>query len=128
MKKVQLFASWMMLMAFGLSNVMGADEVAPKSSIELAAPFRDNAILQREKPVPVWGWTKPGTKITVAFQGQTKSVTAGKDGSWLIKLDPLKASAEPAEMVIQGFHLRQGYGGQVGVQGSVLEPQDPQKD
>lgn len=101
----------MAAIAVGLSNVTGADEAVSKLPIELAAPFRDNAILQREKPVPVWGWCKPGTKITVAFQGQTKSATAGKDGSWLIKLDPLKASAEPAEMVIQGTGFRvQGSG------------------
>ena len=26
------------------------------------SPFVDNAILQREMKVPVWGWSKPGTK------------------------------------------------------------------
>ena len=35
------------------------------------------------------------------FAGQTESAKAGADGNWLLKLKPLKASAEPAEMVIQ---------------------------
>lgn len=100
MRSLHVMGAWTVLMAFGLSNVTGANEVASKLAIELAAPFRDNAILQREKPVPVWGWCKPGTKVTVEFQGQTKSATAGKDGSWMVKLDPLKASAEPAELTI----------------------------
>ncbi|MBL7134755.1 MAG: hypothetical protein ISS78_11700, partial [Phycisphaerae bacterium] len=34
------------------------------------------------------------------FAGQKKSATAGKDGKWVLKLDPLTASAAPQEMVI----------------------------
>jgi len=66
----------------------------PQPAIELGAPFTDNMILQRGMEVPVWGWGKPGAKITVAFAGQTKSARAGEDGKWMLKLDPLKASAE----------------------------------
>ena len=51
-------------------------------------------------PVPVWGWSTPGTKMTVQFAGQKKSETAGKDGKWMLKLDALKANANPQEMVI----------------------------
>ena len=72
----------------------------PAPAIELGAPFADNAILQREMPVPVWGWSKPGTKVTVEFAGQKETAKAGTDGKWMLKLKPLKASAEPAEMVI----------------------------
>ena len=32
----------------------------PAPAIELGAPFADNAILQREVDLPLWGWTKPG--------------------------------------------------------------------
>jgi len=73
---------------------------ADKPSIELGAPFSDRAILQRGMPVPVWGWSKPGDKITVAFAGQKKTAEAGKDGKWMAKLDPLEASSEPREMTV----------------------------
>jgi hypothetical protein len=72
-----------------------------KQAIELGAPFCDNAVLQRDMKVPVWGWSKPGVEVTVEFAGQKKSAKAGKDGKWMVELDPLKASFEPAEMVIQ---------------------------
>ena len=72
----------------------------PAPAIELGAPFGDNAILQREMDVPVWGWSKPGTTVTVEFAGQKETAKAGADGKWMLKLKPLKASAEPAEMVI----------------------------
>ena len=69
-------------------------------AIELGAPFADNAILQRQVPVPVWGWSKPGAKVTVEFAGQKKTATAGKDGKWMLELDELEASFEPREMVV----------------------------
>ena len=72
----------------------------PKLAIELGAPFADNAILQREMDLPVWGWCKPGTTITVEFSGQKETAQAGAGGKWLLKLKPLKASAEPAEMLV----------------------------
>ncbi len=70
------------------------------SALELGAPFADNAVLQRELSVPVWGWSKPGTEVTVEFAGQKKSVKAGENGKWMLNLDALKASAEPREMTI----------------------------
>jgi len=71
-----------------------------KAPIELGAPFGDNAVLQREMKVPVWGWSKPGAKIRVEFAGQKKTTVPGKDGKWMLQLDKLKASFKPAEMVI----------------------------
>ena len=49
-------------------------------AIDLGAPFADNAILQRQMKVPVWGWSKPGTTVTVSFAGQSKSAAAAADG------------------------------------------------
>ncbi len=74
------------------------DKEAP--AIELGAPFGDSAILQHGMEVPVWGWAKPGDSVTVNFAGQLKTADADKDGKWMIKLDPLKVNAEPAEMKI----------------------------
>ena len=62
------------------------------AQLELAAPFTDNAILQRETAVPVWGWDAPGSKVTVQFAGQTKTAVAGKAGDWMVKMNPLKVS------------------------------------
>jgi len=79
----------------------GPAAVAEKDvpAIELGAPFADNAVLQRQMPVPVWGWTKPGAKVTVEFAGQKKTGAAGADGQWMVELDPLQASADPRQMV-----------------------------
>lgn len=75
-----------------------AQQVAP--SLELATPFTDNMILQRQAPVPVWGWGTPGQAVTVSFAGQTQSATVAADGRWMLKLDPLQASAEQREFSV----------------------------
>ena len=72
------------------------------AAVKMPALFGDGMVLQREKPVPVWGWADAGEKITVAFAGQEKSATAGKDGKWRITLDPLEMSKTPATMTVTG--------------------------
>ncbi|MEZ6139207.1 MAG: hypothetical protein R3B84_01430 [Zavarzinella sp.] len=83
-----------------VSAYAGTEERPRNRVVEVGSPFRDHAILQREKKVPVWGWSNPGTRVGVNFAGQSKFATAGKDGKWKLELDPLKASAIPADMVI----------------------------
>lgn len=71
------------------------------AELKLASVFADHAILQRDKPVPIWGWADPGEKVTVEFAGTTKTATADANGKWLVKLDPLAASAESREMNVK---------------------------
>jgi sialate O-acetylesterase len=51
---------------------MAATVSAADQPLELAAPFTDNMILQRESDVPVWGVDAPGNQVTVEFAGQTR--------------------------------------------------------
>jgi len=73
-----------------------------QAEVKLPAIFGDSMVLQREMPVPVWGWAKPGEKVTVSFAGQTVSATADAKGKWTVRLEPLKVSAEPSEMTVKG--------------------------
>ncbi len=69
--------------------------------LKLASLFSNHMVLQREQPVSVWGWAKPGEKITVEFAGQKTSAKADADGRWLIKLNPMPAALEGRELVVQ---------------------------
>jgi len=73
---------------------------AQEKSLELASPFVDNAVLQRELKVPVWGWAEPDAKVTVAFAGQSQNGTTDEKGKWMVRLDPLTASAEERELKV----------------------------
>ena len=96
------FALTAVLLLSRLAASAAEDQAAakPAPAIELGAPFGDNAILQRDMEVPVWGWSQPGTAVTVEFAGQRETAKAGADGKWMLKLKPLKTSAEPAQMLI----------------------------
>ena len=61
-------------------------------TLQVAAPFTNNMILQRGGPVPVWGFANPGSIITVTFAEQEKATKADAAGEWMINLDPLQAS------------------------------------
>ena len=70
------------------------------TTLKLANLFTTNAILQRERPVPIWGWSTPGETVTVKFARQKKTAVAGPDGKWLIYLDALPASTKSRELTV----------------------------
>lgn len=54
--------------------------------------FDNNMVLQREKPVRVWGWGDVEKKVVVTFNDQLKETTIGSDMTWEIFLDPMEAN------------------------------------
>ncbi len=67
------------------------EEVKPALDAGIATPFVDNAVLQQQIALPVWGKTEADAKITVSFKNQTKTATSQKDGSWRVVLDAMPA-------------------------------------
>ncbi|AEI50007.1 sialate O-acetylesterase [Runella slithyformis] len=61
------------------------------AQLKLARLFSDHVVLQRQKPVPVWGWAKPKEKVTVTLAGQKQMATADASGKWLVKFTPMEA-------------------------------------
>ncbi|MEK7413274.1 MAG: sialate O-acetylesterase [Planctomycetota bacterium] len=65
--------------------------------------FSDHAVLQRDRPLPVWGWDAPGMMVVVTL-GQVKAdAVAGADGRWQVQL-PAQAAGGPMELVVVGSH------------------------
>ncbi len=75
---------------------------AASADVRLPSVFGDHMVLQREMPVPVWGWAAPGEKVTVTFAGTTVAATADTTGKWALKLPAMKASADSREMTMSG--------------------------
>lgn len=73
-----------------------------EAAVSPAVVFTDHMVLQRGLPIPIWGTAEPGEEVAVLFAGQTRSVTAGGDGTWSLSLDPLEASATPRVMTLRG--------------------------
>ena len=71
------------------------------ADVKLPSVIGSNMVLQRDMPVPIWGWADKGEKVTVSFGGETKSVLADGKGKWMVKLSPLKAKEAPSKMQIE---------------------------
>jgi len=61
------------------------------AQVKLARLFSDHVVLQRQKPIPIWGWAKAGEKVTVSLAGQTQIAKAAGDGKWTVRFTPLEA-------------------------------------
>jgi len=85
----------------GVVSGAEAQAQAPTQTLELGSPFLDHAVLQRDMPVPVWGWAKKGSAVTVSFAGQKKVAKADAKGKWKLKLDPLKTSSKGRELSVK---------------------------
>lgn len=66
-------------------------ESPPELTPRMGLPFGDNAVLQQQMPLPVWGWTLPKAEVVVEFDQRKKSTIAGDDGRWQVTLDAMPA-------------------------------------
>ena len=71
-------------------------------AVSLPNVIGDHMVLQRNLPVPIWGWADPKEEVTVTFSNQSKTTTADTNGNWMVKLDPLSAHTQPATLSVQG--------------------------
>ena len=46
--------------------------VAEEGGLSCSSPFSDNMVLQCDRGVPLWGWSKPNVDVSVAFAGNLK--------------------------------------------------------
>jgi sialate O-acetylesterase len=75
---------------------------AASADVTLPAVIGDGMVLQQKVPVPIWGRAEPGEEVTVRFGGQSARARADAGGRWRVSLSPLRASAQPAALTVQG--------------------------
>ena len=64
--------------------------------------FQSNMVLQRGKPLTIWGWAESSEAVTVSFGGETQTTKAGADRSWKVIFPAMPATADPLQMAIKG--------------------------
>ncbi len=70
-----------------------------RAELKMSPVFGNSMVLQRDKPIHVWGWTTPGAMVDVTLAGKTTTTKAGEDGRFDVELDSMQAGG-PHEMVI----------------------------
>jgi sialate O-acetylesterase len=64
--------------------------------------FQTNMVLQRDKPLNVWGWADAGEEVVVSFGGQEAQAKAATDRSWQVTLKAMPANGSPQTMTVKG--------------------------
>lgn len=79
-------------------------QAVAEADVRLPSLFADHMVLQREKPLPVWGWADPNEEVTVAVASQQQSAKANAEGRWELTLQPLQTTANhtPVKLTVQG--------------------------
>lgn len=86
----------MLAMAFVSSPSSAAAE-----SLRLHAIFDSDMVLQRGKPITLWGWAKPGAAVSVQLgTDKADAKAAGDKGRWEVTFPAREASAEPQTLTV----------------------------
>ena len=59
-------------------------------------------VLQRDRPLPIWGWADPGEEVTVKLDEATATAKADAQGNWKVVLPAMQADGKPHRMTISG--------------------------
>ena len=113
MSQVRLFSSMFttLILVCLLSSVSYSQKLPREDVIEVPAMgeslcvsnlFQSKMVLQRDKPIHVWGWADPAEEVTVSFGGKQDTTVAGKDRAWRVTLEALPANSKPQQMKVSG--------------------------
>ena len=62
-----------------------------EAKVTMPQLFQSGMVLQRGKPIPVWGSAAPGEQVKVTFKKKVYEATADTDGRWQVVLPVQKA-------------------------------------
>jgi sialate O-acetylesterase len=97
LKKNAFFIGLTLMFAVFIARTVSADEQAPLS---LGGMFTDHAVIQRDKPIIIWGKASPESEITATLNQAKSSAKADAQGNWRITLPATKAGG-PYELTVK---------------------------
>lgn len=90
---------WTVLTIFTLCAAICSFALA---DVRLPKTFSDNAVLQRDMPVAVWGFADAGEEVTVTYGDARSAATADANGKWLVKLPAMAGSFDAKALIVKG--------------------------
>lgn len=82
--------------------VLALAVAAPEAVAQLRLPLvlSDGAVLQRDRPIPVWGWAAPGASVSVRLGAEAAATEADAEGRWRVELPP-RAAGGPLALTVE---------------------------
>jgi hypothetical protein len=84
----------------------GAAFAQPENSgLALAPVFTDHMVLQRNKPLQIYGHARAGEAVQVRMQGRSRDAVADGEGNWKVVFPAQKAGG-PYELTVSASRER----------------------
>ncbi|RZJ08981.1 MAG: 9-O-acetylesterase [Rubrivivax sp.] len=84
-----------------LSLLLALLAATAQGEVRLAAVFGDHMVLQRDRPLHLWGEATPGKTLRIELGGKRGTARASADGRWRVQLPALQAGG-PHRLVVTG--------------------------
>lgn len=99
MQKLILFFCFLINILHSYAIHSTPTDLGDNSIIKLPTLFSDNMVLQRDKPIALWGEILPGEDVEIVFNGFTYNTTCDVHGRFRITLPALPASGNSYTMI-----------------------------
>lgn len=94
-----MFARWRPWVAV-MAVLLGVSTA--QADVRLPAVIGNNMVLQKDIPLPIWGWAAPGEEVSVTLGADVQKTKADGAGKWKVTLAAVATAGGPHEMVIKG--------------------------
>ena len=74
-----------------------------RADVRLPHIIASDMVVQRDAPIPVWGWADAGEEVHCELGSSKASATADTSGHWLVRLPALPAGG-PFELTVRGHN------------------------
>ncbi len=95
-------------MRFSISVITVLVSLLPLAAIaDIKLPYLigDGMVVQRNKSIPIWGWAKPNSFLSVELSGESTEVKVSAQGTWATAFAPRKAGG-PYSLIIKQDTLK----------------------
>src|SRR5215218_7127321 len=90
-----------MRVRIGLVLAAALTGTAAQAAPTLHPLFSDHAVLQRGRPIAIWGTADPGERVAVSLGGASRTTAADRDGGWRVELSAMEAGG-PYRLEVAG--------------------------
>lgn len=81
--------------------ILSFSSIGIHAKITMPYIFSNNMLIQRNQPIKVWGWAKPGENIEIVFKGENVKTKSSRKGVWQAILRSSEHGG-PYQMTIRG--------------------------
>ena len=74
------------MITFAFAALFLGATLATQAEVKLPSVLAEHMVLQRDRPVHLWGTATPGEKIRAEFRGHTADTTTDALGEWSLNL------------------------------------------